>query len=254
MKFQPLQRSSLYLEIARQVEELIMSGELPPGKQLPTERKLAEMFSVSRTTVRQALAALEAKGLISSQIGSGTFTRERSAMFATAQLAHILDNERLELDEALEARSILEPAIARLAAERATEESISVIGAQLTKMEQADGEHVTFYDSEFHLSIGAAAGNRILQTVLDAVTEATRSSRGWALSDPKDRRSSLADHHRIYAAIVEHDGNAAFEAMSRHIDNIRQLAEEQLTKRTGAEAEAVVGAPEAEPAVSAEID
>ncbi len=232
MNFQPLRRSSLYLEIVEQIEDLIMGERLQPGERLPTERKLAEMFDVSRTTVRQALAALEAKGLIHSQIGSGTYTRERSTEFAVARLAHMLDRERLRLAEAFEARRILEPAVAQLAAERATDEDLEEIASELARMEAAVGAEVTEHDSSFHLAIGRAAKNRIVRTVLDALTEATRASRGWALSDPADRKASLADHHRIYEAIASRNGNAAASAMAQHINNVSQLAANRMDKRS----------------------
>lgn len=243
MKFQPLRRSSLYLEIVDQIEDLIMGERLQPGERLPTERKLAEMFDVSRTTVRQALAALEAKGLIHSQIGSGTYTRQRSTEFAVARLAHMLDAERVRLTEAFEARSLLEPAVTRLAAERASDEDLAEIAAQLQAMEAATGPEVTEFDSAFHLAIGRAAKNRIVRTVLDALTEATRASRGWALSEPEDRKTSLQDHHRIYDAIKERDGDAAAEAMARHIQNIRELAASQIEKRSTDAGEPEVLAP-----------
>lgn len=228
MNFKPLRRSSLYHEIVGQIEDMIMSEQLQPGERLPTERSLAEMFDVSRTTVRQALAALEAKGLIQSHIGSGTYARPRSTEFAVARLAHILDSDRVRLTEALEIRSLLEPAVARLAAQRATVTDISAIEFHLVAMEEAAEDEATACDSAFHLAIGQAAQNHIIRTVLDAVNESTRASRSLSLSAPAGWKTSIEDHRAIHAAIAARNGDQAEHAMRTHIQNIRLLATSQL--------------------------
>src|SRR5215813_8997128 len=120
----PIKSTRIYEEIVRQVKQLIAEGRLKSGDQLPPERDLAEKFLVSRTSVREALRALESVGLIEIRPGEGTFVREVSVDALVEPLALVLLSQRAMIEELFEARRLLEPAIAGLAARRATKEEI----------------------------------------------------------------------------------------------------------------------------------
>src|SRR5919108_336556 len=121
----PIKSTRIYEEIVRQVKQMIAEGRLKSGDRLPPERDLAEMFVVSRTSVREALRALESLGLLEIRAGEGTFVREVSVESLIEPLALVMASQREAIAELFEARRLLEPGIAALAASRATPEEVS---------------------------------------------------------------------------------------------------------------------------------
>ena len=121
---EPIKSTRIYEEIVRQVKALIAEGRLKSGDQLPPERDLAAQFKVSRTSVREALRTLESLGLIEIRPGEGTFVREVSVESLIEPLAHVILSQREAVGELFEARRLLEPALAGLAARRATQDDL----------------------------------------------------------------------------------------------------------------------------------
>src|SRR5206468_8120079 len=107
-----------------QVKQLIAEGRFKSGDRLPPERELAEKFVVSRTSVREALRALESLGLIDIRPGEGTFVREVSIDALVGPLALLMTTQREAIGELFEARRVLEPALAALAASRGTPDEV----------------------------------------------------------------------------------------------------------------------------------
>src|ERR671926_1375446 len=122
---EPVKRSRIYEHIVDQIRALIREGRWTPGDQIPPERELAERFRVSRTSVREALRALEMQGVIESRQGGGTFVRTADTEALVPPLAAAILRGQRELAEVLEVRELIEPGIARLAATRATPEHVS---------------------------------------------------------------------------------------------------------------------------------
>src|SRR5262244_2987720 len=129
MDLAPIKSTRIYEEIVRQIKSMITEGRLKSGDQLPPERDLAEKFLVSRTSVREALRALESRGLIEIRAGEGAFIRDISVETLIEPLALVILPHREAVGELFEARRLLEPAISALAARRATRE-------ELTEMER----------------------------------------------------------------------------------------------------------------------
>src|SRR5205085_11974073 len=124
MDLAPIKSTRIYEEIVRQIKTMIAEGRLKSGDQLPPERDLAEKFLVSRTSVREALRVLESVGLIEIRPGEGTFVREVSVDALVEPLALVLLSQREMIGELFEARRLLEPTIAGLAARRAAREEV----------------------------------------------------------------------------------------------------------------------------------
>src|SRR5437899_11653067 len=120
----PIKSTRIYEEIVRQVKQLIAEGRFKSGDRLPPERELAEKFVVSRTSVREALRALESLGLIAIRPGEGTFVREVSIDALVGPLALMMTSQREAIAELFEARRVLEPATAALGARRATPDEV----------------------------------------------------------------------------------------------------------------------------------
>ena len=119
-----IKSTRIYEEIVRQIKSMITEGRLKSGDQLPPERDLAEKFLVSRTSVREALRALEPLGLVEIRPGEGTFVREVSIESLIQPLALVMVSQREAIGELFEARRLLEPMIAGLAASRATRDDL----------------------------------------------------------------------------------------------------------------------------------
>jgi GntR family transcriptional repressor for pyruvate dehydrogenase complex len=223
VEFRPIKRPRIYEEIANQIRAQILGGRLRPGDRLPNERDLSATLGVSRPVLRQALAALETLGLIESRVGSGTFVSERS--WTVGQLATLLTTQRGLVTEPLEVRRIIEPPIARLAAERATPaeiaEAASWIDAQAARV--AAGESMVAEDTAFHDTLARAGGNELLVRLVEALHEMLRPSRERSLETPAGSRESLEWHRRILAAVVERDGQRAEAEMRAHLNSVEAL-------------------------------
>ncbi len=124
MELEPIKSTRIYEEIVRQIKQLIAEGKLKSGDRLPPERDLAEKFMVSRTSVREALRALQSRGLVDIRAGEGAFIRDISVDTLIEPLAMVIRPHREAVGELFEARRVLEPAIAALAARRATRDEL----------------------------------------------------------------------------------------------------------------------------------
>src|SRR6266446_9002767 len=191
---------------------MIAEGRLKSGDQLPPERDLAEKFVVSRTSVREALRALESLGLVEIRPGEGTFVREGSVESLIEPLALVMASQREAIGELFEARQMIEPALAVLAARRATPEALHEMERILEEQakEVAAGRTGLEQDAEFHSAIGAAAHNRAITRIAHAVMDLLRQSREESLNTPGRPTRSHEDHRRLLAAIrARYDADAA---------------------------------------------
>ena len=214
----PVQKTRAYEEIVSQFQTLIEQGRLRPGDRLPTERELAAQFLVSRVTVRQALSVLQAMGFVESRVGDGTFARRSETATVTA-LASMLSPPRSTLLEQLEVRRLIEPEVARLAADRATPAHTREMARfiQLQKQMMKQGRPFVEEDSAFHLAIARSAGNHLLSQMMESIHELLRESREQSLRTRPAMARSLAGHQRIIDAVRKHDPKAAQQAMLRHV-------------------------------------
>jgi GntR family transcriptional repressor for pyruvate dehydrogenase complex len=225
MELSPIKSTRIYQEIVRQVKGMIAEGRLKSGDQLPPERDLAEKFVVSRTSVREALRALESLGLVEIRPGEGTFVREVSIETLIEPLALIMVSQREAIGELFEARRLLEPTIAALAATRATPEEIHEMERILEQQakEIATGKTGLAEDAAFHAAIGAAAHNRAITRIAHAVMDLLTQSREESLNTPGRPTRSHEDHRRIVAAIVARDDAGARRAMLDHLEAVEAL-------------------------------
>jgi GntR family transcriptional repressor for pyruvate dehydrogenase complex len=225
MELSPIKSTRIYQEIVRQVKGMIAEGRLKSGDQLPPERDLAEKFVVSRTSVREALRALESLGLVEIRPGEGTFVREVSIETLIEPLALIMVSQREAIGELFEARRLLEPTIAALAAARATPEEIHEMERILEQQakEIATGKTGLAEDAAFHAAIGAAAHNRAITRIAHAVMDLLTQSREESLNTPGRPTRSHDDHRRIVAAIAARDDVGARRAMLDHLEAVEKL-------------------------------
>ncbi|HYY89991.1 MAG TPA: FadR/GntR family transcriptional regulator [Chloroflexota bacterium] len=232
---EPVKRSRIYEHIVDQIRALIREGRWEPGDQIPPERELAERFRVSRTSVREALRALEIQGIIESRQGGGTFVRSADAEALIPPLAAAILRGQRELAEVLEVRELIEPGVARYAALRATEEDIAELERLLDRQRECivHGKPFVDEDTAFHHTLARAADNRILLRLHNVILDVLRDSRQTYLHVPDRPQMSLRGHEAILAAVRAHDSEAAAGAAMAHVVEVRDgilraLADEQV--------------------------
>jgi GntR family transcriptional repressor for pyruvate dehydrogenase complex len=219
-----IKKIRIHEEVETQIHELIRQGKLKAGDQLPSERELAETFKVSRTSVREALRTLETKGLIISRTGMGNFVADLPIEALIAPLAKLLIEEKTALADIFELRKLIEPHIAALAAERATNKDINRMKRILARQGEAvnRGETSVEADAELHFAIGQATQNQALEKLVSGLMEILSQSREESLQTPDRRRASIESHRKILSAIERHDKTRAQKAMFHHIEQVEE--------------------------------
>jgi GntR family uxuAB operon transcriptional repressor len=211
-----------YQRLASQILALINCGEFSVGARLPSERTLADRFEVSRTSVREAIIALEIQGLVEVRGGSGIYTcAAQGAQPASFQLP-----QGPGPIEVLRARALIESEIASVAASERKDSDLDRIFSALTAMREHmhDKQANDAADRLFHLRIAQSAGNSVL---LHMVTAMWDSARGpvWSRIEqhfhtPELRVASQDDHQRIFTALMARDASAARGAMRAHLERV----------------------------------
>jgi DNA-binding FadR family transcriptional regulator len=242
MPIQAIQSRRLYLQIADQLRQAIEGGEYPPGSHLPPERELSKLLGVSRTSVREALIALEIGGLVRVRVGSGVEVlapvetdedgEGPAAPWETdPELAAELDlGQDLEREvppfALLEARRLVEPEAAALAALNASDEQLAGIGeAYLRNVhDNLEGSRTHPGDRLFHIRIAEASGNPAYALLLRHLLGhryGTLFQRMQALYTPADMpRRSEHEHKAILDALQRRDAEGARQAMAAHLDAV----------------------------------
>src|SRR5690348_4908737 len=216
-EFEVIRRNRVYEEVAKQIEGLILK-KLHPGDMLPPERELAEMFSVSRSSIRDAIRSLELSGLVEPRQGAGTVVREISANSLFSVMSGVPVRQRQLISELLDFRLMIEPPLAARAATHAAAEEIRELEEILRRQESkvAREEPTVEEDSEFHYNIAMASDNSVVLKVLDVLMDLLRETRERSLQVEGRAQKSLAGHKRILSAIKRHDPQAAENTMRRH--------------------------------------
>ena len=239
MRIRPLASArKLSHGLFEQLAEQIKGGKLAPGERLPTEQELTRAARVSRTVVREAVAALRAEGLVVTRQGVGAFVSA-----APQQAPFRIDAERLhkleDILHVMELRCCVEIESAGLAAERASRTQVRAIGVALEAMDRAtvQGRAAVDEDLELHRTIAEATGNpqfpRFLQFVgRHLIPRHIVSGMPQTMGGQKAYLDLLqAEHRRIVDAIRSRDPKAAREAMRRHLgrslERYRKLIAEQ---------------------------
>lgn len=230
-----VKQKRLYQDIVGQIQRLLADGRLKPGHQLPSERELSELFQVSRASVREALRALESMGFVEIRSGEGTYVASTVESFLSP-LAFAIQEHRDSLREIFEARKILEPEIAALAAERASPPEVRRLEVVLEEQARqiARGETGVEADSAFHSALARAAKNKVFLRLNDAMVQSLRETRERSLQTDGRPARSLAGHRKILKAIRAGDPGKARKAMLEHLEAIeRNLLRLRSKERNG---------------------
>lgn len=215
-----------YQRLAVQIHALIGAGEFALGERLPSERALAERFDVSRTSVREAIIALELQGFVEVRGGSGIYVTEPSAAIGHAPMFVSASEAGPGPFELLNARLLIESEIAALAAVTRKDTDIDGIFSALADMRRFmdDKDANEAADRLFHLRIAESTGNSVLLQMVTALWDQFRGP-VWEKIDhhfhtTELRLVSQEDHQRVFAALVARDAEGARAAMRAHLQRV----------------------------------
>ncbi len=221
--FRRLSQRKVREEVYEQIKELIKNGELKPGDKLPSERELAEIMNVSRSSVREAILKLECMGIVEQRHGEGTYVRS-----LTSEPLYCVFEEFIKRKETLvdlmEIRMVLETWSASKAAELATDNEIKEMEMCLRKMERSPRNRARSdqdLNLRFHLLIAAASRNKMLvhvmQTFSEWIKQVTLELKYKVDYGFNVRRDLTDQHYKILDAIKGRNSELAATRMREHI-------------------------------------
>jgi GntR family transcriptional repressor for pyruvate dehydrogenase complex len=228
MVFKPISPKKISSQIAEQIRSSILAGEFAPGEKLPPERELAEMFGVSRPSVREALNLLASSGLVMSYQGGGTVVMSLMETTAGNPMTELIRSQQERALDVIEVRKAIEASTAFYAAQRALPEDIRTMerivdGLRENLEELKPSENL---DANFHLAIAKATHNivwlHLMQNIFDAMKEFQQSVWRAVYLTGEDHHLLYQHHRRIFEAIRNRDPEAARAAMADHLNFAEQ--------------------------------
>ena len=221
----PIKRTRVPEEIANRIRTLIVGSRFKPDQPLPSERALAKRMQVSRSSVRDALRRLEMVGLLETRHGRGTFLHELSVANLVTPMASVLTFNRARQDDLMDVRRVFEPAVAGMAATRATAAELEEIDRLLEQQRRKvrTGQPTIGEDTAFHAALARATHNPVIVGIMETLNDLLIESRTRTLQRRGRPMRSLRGHEAVVAAVRRQDADRAALAMREHIDQIAAL-------------------------------
>lgn len=215
------QKRKVYQEILLEINQIIKEDRLRPGDKLPSERELSERLQVGRSSVREALRALELLGLITTRHGEGTFVQHYRHNKLIDILGYYVLSDFKTKKDLIEMRKILELDAVRLACQRATEKHFEEMERILEESERKvkEGKIPTEEDYQFHRMIARSSRNSVLHRIWAPVVEYSKTIREDSLSREGRPVQAIREHREIMEAIKNGDVAEAEKRMAQHLDN-----------------------------------
>ena len=230
-----LSRTTLTTAAFEQLISNVVGGVWKTGERLPSERDLCQQLGIARTSLREALKAMELVGMLNSKVGDGTFVCPRSEFLSRPMIWALMGLEKAEFRDVMEARIIMEEGSAALAAERASDAQIEEINKAVQAMRDAIArdEPVLEADMQFHLSISNAAGNPLLTNSLVMLRNLIRQGMLYKHLLPGVTPRIVKAHAAVYNAIKRRDVAGAKKAMRDHLLDSMRLLDVATRKYSG---------------------
>lgn len=215
------------LQLSRRIRKDVADGK----SSLPPERELARTMGVSRTVLREATKKLELQGLLEVRHGVGLKLVERLHSPLTGALELLLPEQARRLEQLAEARRVVEPELARLAAERAKPSHLAALRRTQSRLQAAiDTAEAIDADLEFHRILAKASGNQVLELLLESLGDLGRESRRATLATT-GFALAFEHHAAILRAIEGRNPQAAFTAMKNHVETAQRDLTEHFKGR-----------------------
>jgi DNA-binding FadR family transcriptional regulator len=222
MELPSLKAERLYQKISTLLIGFIKDGTFEQGQALPAERELSKQLGVGRSSVREALIALEIAGWVEIRTGTGVFVRHPGE----ARIEPALMDAEFSAADLLSARAVIEGEIAALAAKNGTDAQREALARTIGTLEAQSVNNAAFLDEDkrFHLLISEMTGNAVLTEVMTVLWNKRYSPMFTHLetfyADKNIPVALNADHRRIGEAILNRDARAAKNAMRAHLRNV----------------------------------
>lgn len=228
MNFKPIKPKKVSTQIADQIRSSILAGEFCPGDKLPPERELAEVFGVSRPSVREALNILSAAGMIESYQGGGTIVKSLVESAAGPPLSELIRAEQDRALDVIEVRKCMEAWTAYYAAERALPDDLRKLENIVAEMKEnlATVKPSQDIDANFHVLIAQATHNvvwiHMMQSIFDAMKEFQLTVWRAVYLTAEDHLTLYHHHNEVLQAIKRKDPEGARDAMLAHLTYAEQ--------------------------------
>ncbi|MCB1342499.1 MAG: FadR family transcriptional regulator [Pseudooceanicola sp.] len=230
MPFQKVQPEKISTSVVRQIELLILRGILRPGERLPSERELSERLGVSRPSLREAVAELQAQGLLTSRAGSGIYVAEVLGSAFSPALQRLFASHDEAVFDYIAFRRDMEAMAVERAARLASDGDLKVVQTIFDKMEASlqrrNSEEEARLDAQFHSAIIEASHNvvmlHMMRSMYDLLREGVFYNR-QVMFKQKTSRAALLDQHRaINVALQVRDPEGAVAAVRAHMNYVEQ--------------------------------
>jgi GntR family transcriptional regulator, transcriptional repressor for pyruvate dehydrogenase complex len=231
--FTPVQTRRTFEEAADQIAEKVRTGELRTGDRLPGERSLAAQMEISRPTLREAVKVLVEAGVLEVRRGPGGGMYVATDVVPTDLVRHSASLRLAEIAAVLEARRMLEPRVAQLAAERATDEDFEAMERSIEAMRRiVDGgwhqrheDRFLQLDVQFHLALARAAGNATVETLMRILLRQLEIARDMAMHVPLVPEWTIGIHERTLAALRSGEPEEVEAVMDEHLGQLERTYE-----------------------------
>lgn len=225
--------------IAKRIQRQISSGRLGAGAKLPAEREMARIHKTSRVSVREAYRSLEELGILDIRRGAdgGAFISKMDHGAVQRSLSMVLRLGRVSHSELTEARLLIEPPIARLAARRATAEDVAKLKQVTERQEGALAKRGNYRPSNmlFHRTLAECAHNLMLSTLMNSLADLMLEEIVDRVAVPRPVQEDVCHFHRlIYEAVERHDEETAHRRMLEHVGQIQEALGESLVRQLAA--------------------
>jgi GntR family transcriptional repressor for pyruvate dehydrogenase complex len=208
---------SLAKSIVHEIVRLVAVGKIKPGDKFPAEAVLAEQMGVGRSSIREAFRVFQILGVTEAKPGRGTILVNTAPLFALTDWSEFTSTDLI--NDIVEARLVLEPLIAAMAAKRADAAGISRIKDAIEAGRKAIGNEAASIQTslDFHAAVSEASGNQTLLLATRLLRSLYFESTRFSRRDPVSYLTLLADHEKIFTAIRDHDPKAAMAASEKHM-------------------------------------
>lgn len=214
-------KKTITQQIIEEISSYIREGELGPGEKLPSEKELRERFDVGRSSIREALHALVALGVLESHAGKGYYVRDSYSLPLDNSLLFDLVLEEEDFFDMVELREVLEKQIGVMAIQRATEKDIQNVKLAVKEMREArdQGDELTNYTTRIHVELARATHNTMAVRVIELLLPLIVSKAKKAYIPPKQ---DCRMHERLARAFIVGDAKKMKKEVTEHLDYLRE--------------------------------
>jgi GntR family transcriptional regulator, transcriptional repressor for pyruvate dehydrogenase complex len=217
------------------IQELIRSGALPPGSRLPRENDLAAQLGIGRSSIREAIKALELIRVVDVRHGDGTYVTSLEPHLLLEGVGFAIDLVQDDsILEVVEVRRLLEPVATGVAAQRIDDATLARLDEYVEGMEKAgdDQEQLIHCDHAFHSTVFDATANRTLTSILEGLSSRTLRGRIWrGVIEAEASQQTIREHRAIHQALVSHDRQLAEAAALIHVNTSERWLRDVLARR-----------------------